>query len=129
MQSKLALLKTKTARLILAASVILVPLAAKADVLEDRSADITGPVSMSEGGLFDLIFKILNWLLGLVGLAAFVMLLYGGFLYLTAGANEEAPKKAKNVIMYAVIGLVVIALAYAVVSYFKGFAGTEVTTS
>jgi cytochrome bd-type quinol oxidase subunit 2 len=70
----------------------------------------------SETEFGKLLTQIINWALGLVGLIAVIMLIYGGFRYLTAAGNDESVSKAKNTIMYALIGIVIIILSYAIVS-------------
>ncbi|MBX4197632.1 hypothetical protein KW801_03715 [Candidatus Saccharibacteria bacterium] len=39
------------------------------------------------------------------------MIIVGGFRYITSGGNPESTKSARNTILYAIIGLVVVALA------------------
>jgi len=69
----------------------------------------------SQTSFLDLLTFIINFFLGLVGTVAILMLIYGGFLYLTSAGGENI-KKAKNTIMYAIIGIVVILLSYAIVN-------------
>ncbi|TAK04144.1 hypothetical protein EPO34_03290 [Patescibacteria group bacterium] len=64
-----------------------------------------------------LIGKLLSAVLGILGLALVVLLIYGGILYLTAAGNEENVKKAKRTIMNAVIGIVIVASSYALASF------------
>lgn len=64
----------------------------------------------------DVVVSILNYVLTFVGLIAVVMLIYGGFLYLTSAGADEATKKAKTTILYAIIGIVVIALSFVIVN-------------
>jgi hypothetical protein len=54
-------------------------------------------------------------LLGLVGVIFFVMLIYGGVQYMTAGGNPDQETKAKKTLIYAMIGIIVIAGAWALV--------------
>ncbi|MBP6085122.1 hypothetical protein KA517_02690 [Candidatus Gracilibacteria bacterium] len=63
-----------------------------------------------------LIVQIINFFLGFVGVLAFLMLVYGGFRYLSSAGEAEAAKKGKQTISYAVIGVVIIALSYAAVN-------------
>ncbi|MCD8484917.1 pilin [Candidatus Woesebacteria bacterium] len=62
-----------------------------------------------------------------VGLAAFVMLIIGGFLYLTSGSNSKGTDAAKQTITYAIIGIVVALMAFfllqfvAIVTGARGF--------
>ncbi|MBI2577522.1 MAG: hypothetical protein HYV77_01615 [Candidatus Wildermuthbacteria bacterium] len=59
---------------------------------------------------------IFHWLL-IIGLViAPIVVLYAGFLFLTGGTNPENISKAKQVLLYAIIGLVVIILSGAVVN-------------
>ena len=60
--------------------------------------------------LLTVLGNIANWLFGLAGGLAVLFLIYGGVTYIIGGA--EAEKTAKKLIMNAIIGLVVIALAY-----------------
>jgi hypothetical protein len=45
------------------------------------------------------------------------MIIYAGFRYVTSGGREDAVKGAKNTILYAIIGLVVVALSQIIVHY------------
>jgi len=64
-----------------------------------------------------LIGKFIKLLLTLVGSIFLVLVIYGGFLWMTAGGNEEQVTKAKNMIKSATIGLAIILSAYAI-TYF-----------
>jgi hypothetical protein len=57
--------------------------------------------------LVNLLVKIANWLFGLVGGAALMAFVYGGFVILTAAGGERV-KKGKDIIVAAVIGLIII---------------------
>ena len=61
--------------------------------------------------------KALLSLLGSVALAVFI---YGGFLWLTAGGNEQRIQKGKDVLIWATLGLMVVFAAYAIVGFFLG---------
>jgi len=56
-----------------------------------------------------------NWLLGFVGLIAVLMLIWGGFLYLTSAGDDSKAENGKKTISYALIGLLVAGFAYAIV--------------
>lgn len=66
--------------------------------------------------LTGLITVILQWVLGLAGLVAVIMLIIGGFLYMTAGGNDDRMKKAKKYIYRSLIGLVIVIVAFVIVS-------------
>ncbi len=63
------------------------------------------------------VINIVQWILGLLGLIAVVFILYGGFVWLTAGGNEEKVSTAKRVIGQAVVGLIIVLLAWAIVIF------------
>ena len=68
-----------------------------------------------------------NYFVGFSALIAVIYGIYGGFLYLTAGGNDEQTKKAKTVFKQVAIGLVVIFLSYSVVTFVIGSLGTSKT--
>lgn len=49
--------------------------------------------------------RVLEFLLGIVGILGMIMIVIGGIMYFTAGANEKSVETAKNIVKYAVIGL------------------------
>jgi len=53
-------------------------------------------------------------ILGLVGVIFLALIIYGGFLWMTAAGNEKQVETAKNIISRAAIGLIIIVLAYAI---------------
>ncbi|HLC43637.1 MAG TPA: hypothetical protein VJK08_00705, partial [Patescibacteria group bacterium] len=57
----------------------------------------------------NLVTNVLKWVSGIAGIIAFMFLIYGGFLYLTAAGNPESSKKGGQTIINAIIGLVIIA--------------------
>lgn len=75
------------------------------------------------GGTTDLIAiigRLINIFLGLLGVILLVLLLYAGFLWMTAGGNAEQIEKAKGYIRNAIIGLVIIASAFAITRFVLG---------
>ena len=65
----------------------------------------------------DLITTIVNIFSIIVGLISVVMIIYGGFRYVTSGGDSNNVSNAKNTIIYAIIGLVVVALAQFIVQF------------
>ena len=57
-----------------------------------------------------------NFALPFVSVIAIAALVYAGFLYITAAGNEEQTKKAKNIVMWVVIGIILIFSAFAIVN-------------
>ena len=72
------------------------------------------------GGSTDLVTiigRIIYVALGFVGIILLVILIYAGFLWMTAGGDEDKVKKAKQFITNAIIGLVIIASSWAIVYF------------
>ena len=65
----------------------------------------------------EAVVTILNVAFAVAGVVAVVFLIVGGFRYITAGGNAEVSEQAKTTILNAVIGLVVILVAYLIVKY------------
>lgn len=64
-----------------------------------------------------LIRTILNVLSVIVGIIAVVMIIVGGFRYITSGGASEKVTSAKNTLLYAIIGLIIVALAQIIVKF------------
>lgn len=76
-------------------------------------AQIKSPIGEVTAG--ELIGRIVEYLMGLVGVIAVLMLIWGGVMYMTSAGNEEKINTAKKIITGAIIGLVVALLAYLIV--------------
>ncbi len=69
----------------------------------------------------DSVFKkIVNILLFLIGAISVIMLIIGGIKYTISGGDSGQVTSAKNTILYAIVGLVVAFLAFAIVNYVLG---------
>jgi len=68
-------------------------------------------------GLTGIIKEVINVLSVVVGVVAVIMIIVGGFRYITSGGKQESVTAAKNTILYAVIGLVIVALAQIIVRF------------
>ncbi|MBI4118730.1 MAG: hypothetical protein HY452_00520 [Parcubacteria group bacterium] len=58
------------------------------------------------------ITSVTNIFVGFITVIAAIILIYGAYLYITAGANEDNAKKGKTAIVYAIIGILVAAAVY-----------------
>jgi cytochrome bd-type quinol oxidase subunit 2 len=65
----------------------------------------------------NLIKKIINILSVIIGAIAVVMIIVGGFRYITSGGNAEGTKAARQTIVYAIVGLIIVALAQIIVHF------------
>ena len=70
-----------------------------------------------EGGMFTV---IINAALYLIGAVSVLMLIYGGIRYTLSAGNATSVSDAKNTILYAIVGIVVALLAYAIVNWVIG---------
>lgn len=69
------------------------------------------------GSAESIIGDVVNTLLFILGAIAVVMIIVGGIMYAVSAGDASGVTKAKNTILYAVIGLVVAFLAYAIVNW------------
>lgn len=64
-----------------------------------------------------------NIVLPIAGVIAVIYLIYSGILYLTAAGNPESAKKGQQGVVNAIIGIIIIVLAYVIVNAVAGTAG------
>lgn len=79
---------------------------------EDQPAEL-----FADGGIFQRITDVLLFIIAAVSV---VMLIIGGIRYTISQGDSSAVTSAKNTILYAIIGLVVAILAYAIIHYVIG---------
>jgi len=99
-------------------------------------SDISGFTSTtaSEAGISQtetapMVAKIITAVLGIVGALFVILFIYGGFIWLTSAGNDEKINKAKKILSYAVIGVVIVAAAYTISTFIANaiFTGTAPT--
>jgi hypothetical protein len=73
-----------------------------------------------------VIGRIIGGLLGLMGSIFFVMLVYGGFMWMTAQGKEQQIERARSIITWAVWGVVIILLAYVITGTIFGTIESEI---
>lgn len=71
--------------------------------------------------------NVVSVLLALGGFALLIMLLIGGFKYLTSGGDPKAVEGAKNTLTYAIGGVVLLAASYLILKLIENFTGVPVT--
>ncbi|HEX7484230.1 MAG TPA: hypothetical protein VF281_03695 [Candidatus Saccharimonadales bacterium] len=72
------------------------------------------PELFADGGVFQTITNVLLFIIGAISV---IMLIIGGIRYVVSGGDSSAVTSAKNTILYAVVGIVVAILAYALVNF------------
>ena len=75
----------------------------------------------------DVATNVIQTLLGVLGILALVIILVGGFRWMTAMGNEDQVATAKKTITAGVIGLVIIFFAYAIVAFVFNVVGGSLT--
>jgi len=71
----------------------------------------------NETPLMDTVTNIINLIIFVVGIVAVVMLVIGGVQYTMSQGDATQVKKAKDTILYGIVGLVVAILAWAIVNF------------
>lgn len=70
--------------------------------------------------IFPIIGNILSLLLFAAGALAIIFVLIGAFQYVISAGNPQSVAKAKNTIVFAVVGLVIVILALVIVQFVRG---------
>lgn len=103
-----------------------VGIAVPALVSATTAGDIQSGVNQAAGGaeskdpgktLGQTIETVVNILSLVIGIIAVFMVIIGGFSYITSGGNDQKVATAKNTILYAVIGLIIVAFAQLIVRF------------
>lgn len=96
--------------------IILVGIAAVVVNFTLQAADVEGAVPGGSDLVVRLLF-IINFFLALVGVVALAFVLTGGVRYITSQGDEGATEKAKQTILYAVLGIIVVGLSAVLVNF------------
>ena len=114
-------IKQKIAGAVALATGEMVLLSSRVFALDPKAAvqkGVTEAGGTSTGPKLDtLIQNIINILLYVIGAVAVIMIVIGGIEYVTSAGDPAKTKKAKDTILYSVVGLVVALLAYAIVNF------------
>jgi cytochrome bd-type quinol oxidase subunit 2 len=81
--------------------------------VNDKNCDATG----AEQSVETIITTVINIFSLVVGFVSVIMIIIGGFKYITSGGNEGSVSGAKNTILFAIVGLVIVALAQVIVQF------------
>ncbi len=65
----------------------------------------------------DFVARIISWVVGILGVVLVALFVYGGVVYATSIGNEERIETGKKIMLYAIIGVVIIAIAFAISRY------------
>lgn len=77
---------------------------------------------------FENVFEnIIQSSLGFAGIILFILLIIGGFRYITAGGDPKAVEGAKKTLTYAILGVILVASAFLILRLISQFTGAPVT--
>jgi hypothetical protein len=79
------------------------------------------------GGLSGLVQNVISVLIALSGLLLFIMLLWGGFSYITSGGDPKKVEGAKSTLTNAILGLMLVAVSFLILRFIQFFTGAPVT--
>lgn len=94
--------------------------AAPVDVLQQCNSQSKVCKGTGTNSLYKLIQNVINLLLMIIGIIAVIMIIIGGIRYVTSGGDAGQTKMAKDTILYAIVGLVVAIMSYALVNWVIG---------
>ena len=102
---------------VVSGSLALTPATVSADAADEilKGSNATGQKSSND--LNDNLKTIVNIILFILGAIAVIVIVIGGLRYVLSGGDANAIKGAKDTILYAVVGLIVALLAYAIVNF------------
>ncbi len=70
----------------------------------------------SQGSARQLFLTFINFFLFFLGLIATAFIIYGGFLYITSSGDDSSTEKAKKILIFAAIGILIILISFALVN-------------
>ena len=86
------------------------------------------PTQLFGEGNTGIFTQMVNMMLFTVGILSVIMLIYGGLRYILSNGDSKKVDAAKNTILYAIVGLIIAMLSYAIINFiislFLGGAGT-----
>lgn len=108
---------------VMALSLIVFPVAAKIAPLDSGDCGDLGIActeDASSESLITIILNIIKVFLTVVALIAAIVVIYGGLTYILSAGEANKAEKAKNIIVYAILGLIVIGLSFVLVNFVIG---------
>jgi|APEBP8051072433_1049376.scaffolds.fasta_scaffold04398_6 hypothetical protein len=75
-------------------------------------------------GVGTLAKKVVDWLSWAIGIISIIMIIFAGFKYITSGGESSNVSGAKNTLIYAIVGLVLVVLAQVIVKVVLSGAGS-----
>ncbi len=88
---------------------------------------INQPENFKVSDVGTAIKNVINASLVIAALVAFIYLILGGIQWITSGGDKSAMESARNKITQAIVGLIIVAAAYAVMNLVSSFLGLNIT--
>jgi RsiW-degrading membrane proteinase PrsW (M82 family) len=76
-------------------------------------------------GLEAVFANLVSLIIPAAGIVLFIYLMLGGFRYITAGSDPGKAEGAKNTITYAILGMILLAMAYLIINFIASFTGAS----
>src|SRR3989339_2157923 len=85
--------------------------------LDAAGTAVYGSSNSMQGNVYYIVGSIISVLISLIGVIFLILLIYAGFLWMTAGGNEKQVEKAKDMMLRAVVGLVILLASYSLSTF------------
>lgn len=95
----------------------LMPFIAKAAELNLGLGEVEREIALPTGDVRSVIARIINVAMGFLGIVAVLIILWGGFTWMTAGGAEDKVEEAKKIITAGIIGLIIVVTSYAIARF------------
>jgi hypothetical protein len=89
----------------------------KAVLAEDTSGAVALVNPLPSSDLLTVLTTVIKTVFAFTGILALVQFIYGGLLWLTSAGNQEKITKGKNTLLWAVLGIVIVFMSYALVRF------------
>ena len=99
---------------------VAVPVLAAEPNVHESLENVRREGGFTETDLPTFIGRILKWIMGIIGVIMIALFVYGGVTYATSAGSEEKIETGKKIMVYTIIGVVIIALAYVLTDFVIG---------
>lgn len=82
-----------------------------------KTANKSGYQTGSGTTLADVITSVTQAFIGFLGVISTLLIIYAGYLWMTAGGDDSKIEKSKNIIKQVIVGFIVLSLAYGIIAY------------
>ena len=77
----------------------------------------TADIGLAKGNLISTINTLIRYILSFLGLVAVIIILWGGFLWMTSAGDDDKVAKARKLIISGIIGIVIILAAFIIANF------------